>query len=72
MRQAIMTLGICLAYAIFDENTQRLMPGRTYDIYDICADMVGALLGVAACLIAKRLLSSNANQVKQDSAHSNE
>ncbi|MEM7474027.1 MAG: VanZ family protein [Planctomycetota bacterium] len=47
-RLAIATILIVGFYAIFDENTQRLIPGRTYDVLDILADCIGGCLGYAA------------------------
>jgi VanZ family protein len=41
-------LGIIAAYAAGDELTQMLVPQRTADVRDWIADMLGAVLGIAA------------------------
>ena len=35
-----------LAYACLDEFTQNFIPGRTYDNFDILADVIGVGLGI--------------------------
>jgi VanZ family protein len=45
------------AYGIFDENYQRLVPGRTCSIYDWFADLTGAILGTTLYVIYEKIRS---------------
>ena len=43
---ALATLGITIGYAITDELHQRVVPGRSADVYDVMADAAGACLAL--------------------------
>ena len=47
-RIAIGTLAITIGYAVTDELHQRLVPGRSADVYDVIADAAGACLALIA------------------------
>lgn len=47
-------MGVMVAYACFDEYTQRFSPGRTPDVMDFVADVAGALSAICLYLLAKR------------------
>ncbi|MEM8734416.1 MAG: VanZ family protein [Planctomycetota bacterium] len=49
-RHALLVLGLVVAYGIIDENTQRFIPGRHCDIWDMAADIVGAVIGLSCYL----------------------
>lgn len=53
---SVLVLSISAAYAILDEVTQQLIPGRTYDFWDICVDCLGACLGIAIYAVFRNLL----------------
>lgn len=44
VRISLVTLVICLAYAVLEEIYQSIIPGRRADIVDLEADMIGVLL----------------------------
>ena len=48
-RAALMAVAIVSAYGASDELHQLFVPGRTADIYDLFADMTGAVAATAAC-----------------------
>lgn len=52
----LMVTVIAVLYAVFDENTQRLIPGRQYDLLDIAADSLGVVIGIIGYLIARAVL----------------
>ncbi len=45
-RKKLISLGICLAYAISDEIHQLFVPGRSGQISDVFVDFTGSVLGV--------------------------
>lgn len=45
---------LCLAYGLFDEWHQSLVPGRTADVRDVRNDMIGAMLAVAVLHLMRR------------------
>lgn len=45
-RKKLMSLGICLLYAISDEVHQLFVPGRSGQISDVFVDFTGSILGV--------------------------
>lgn len=48
---------IAMSYAVLDELTQQFIPGRTCDIWDVCADSVGVVLGLIAYSLARLIVS---------------
>jgi VanZ family protein len=46
---ALMAVAFATAYAITDELHQSFVPGRTADVNDLVADVVGATMGTFAC-----------------------
>jgi VanZ family protein len=44
-----------LAYGVGDEVHQRFVPGRTFEVGDMEADMVGGFLGATAVWVWRRL-----------------
>ncbi len=55
LRQMLLAALIAIAYGSIDEFTQKFIPGRSCDIWDLAADAVGALIGVT-CYLAMRTL----------------
>ncbi|MFN3190810.1 MAG: VanZ family protein [Aureliella sp.] len=53
VRHALLVLGLVIAYGIIDENTQRFIPGRHCDIWDMAADTVGTIIGLS-CYVGLR------------------
>jgi VanZ family protein len=47
--KVVITLGI--AYAIFDEFHQYIVPGRYFEFLDLLADIIGAVLGAAIAIV---------------------
>lgn len=45
---ATLAVGLATIYGISDELHQLLTPGRSCDIHDVMADLVGSVIGVAA------------------------
>ena len=43
----IFALGVAVLYAFLDEQTQRLVPGRSCELADWLADVTGALIGIS-------------------------
>lgn len=56
LKQIPLVILVGSAYGFLDEVTQKLIPGRIYDVYDLVADGVGILLGIVTYLIARRIL----------------
>jgi VanZ family protein len=48
-RIALTVLMMTLAYGVSDELHQMFVPGRTADIYDVQADVIGAAMGTLVC-----------------------
>jgi VanZ family protein len=49
LRTAGLALVIAIGYGATDELHQLFVPGRSADMYDLCADAAGSSLGVVAC-----------------------
>lgn len=56
-RSLLIAAAVAFAYAIVDELTQQLVPGRSCDIWDMGADSVGILLGLAVYVFARAIVS---------------
>lgn len=56
LRHALAVLSIAAIYAFTDEALQNLIPGRTFDWWDMVADWMGAGSGMAAYLVCRLLL----------------
>ena len=46
---------ICALYSLSDEIHQIFIPGRAFQLSDLCIDCLGALLGIVLCLTFIRL-----------------
>lgn len=57
-RQWHRLLLVLLAYGIGIEVAQHFLPPRSADLQDVLADMLGALLGIAAAALTRRLAPS--------------
>ncbi len=55
-RNLVIAAAIAFSYAVIDELTQQLVPGRTCDPLDIAADSVGILIGLATYLLARQFV----------------
>ncbi|NLB82459.1 MAG: VanZ family protein [Clostridiaceae bacterium] len=51
IRTFVLTVAICLVYAISDETHQIFVDGRSFQISDILIDTVGSVLGAGVLLI---------------------
>lgn len=49
-----LTLGICTVYGASDELHQFFVPGRSSDVFDLLADVLGAGLAIAVSLAWER------------------
>ncbi|WP_034638784.1 VanZ family protein [Desulfofalx alkaliphila] len=58
-RSVLITLGICVLYAISDEIHQLFIPGRSGEVRDVLIDSTGASLGVAIYWAASRLVKGS-------------
>lgn len=56
LRHAMFVILIAVAYGCIDELTQKFIPGRTCDLWDLLADSIGACLGLAAYFAARSML----------------
>ena len=54
-RRVAWAVGLVVSYGIIDELHQGLVPGRTVDVVDACADAAGGLLSAAAVYLLYRL-----------------
>ena len=45
--KSLYSVGICVAYAVFDEIHQFFVPGRTFQVSDILTDTAGVITGTA-------------------------
>lgn len=61
---------ITIAYAVFDELHQYLIPGRTPDIFDIVADGIGIGLGMLAVSIYNKMVLDKRKSVEPAGRHS--
>jgi len=50
----ILTLGVCVFYAVFDEVHQLFIPGRNSELRDLLVNSVGASMGVGAYLVLRK------------------
>ena len=55
-RRLLLAWVLCAAYAMSDEIHQSFVPNRSSDWRDVAADAVGATAGLAAVVVAGRLL----------------
>jgi VanZ family protein len=53
-QQALIAVAL---YGAFDENYQRLTPGRSCDLYDWVADMIGGSLGILVFLLYDKYIA---------------
>lgn len=53
-RRALIALVVVVMYGIVDEFHQGIVPGRTEDVLDACADAAGGLLAVGIIYFATR------------------
>jgi VanZ family protein len=56
LQRALLTLGLIIGYALIDELTQKLIPGRTCSLGDFIADSMGAFMGLGAYFATKAVL----------------
>ena len=56
LRHAFIVLAIAISYACLDELTQKFIPGRTCDRWDLLADAVGACAGLGIYFVTRSLL----------------
>ena len=52
--RSVISVGCTLVYAVFDEIHQIYVPGRSFQLSDICVDTLGALLAVCVLSIILR------------------
>ena len=55
-RMLVTVLLILAAYGVLDELTQSFIPGRTPDLYDWVADMLGSIAGAGAFGVIRECL----------------
>ena len=61
-RSVFITFFICSLIAVSDEIHQGFVQGRTPQAADVLLDCAGAVLGIAAFAIAKRILKERVNE----------
>ena len=57
----IFSASVGSAYGLIDEIHQYFVPYRFFDIFDLAADVIGIILGIAAFLIIKKLIKYSKN-----------
>lgn len=57
LRQLMLAGAIALLYACTDELTQKFIPGRSCDIWDVAADAVGIAIGLPAYFVLRQSLA---------------
>lgn len=55
-RQYCLAFGVTAAYGVLDELLQIPLHSRTADLYDLFADWIGALVGLAAVFVLRSML----------------
>lgn len=53
-RVALATILLCSAYALSDEWHQSFVPGRTFDLWDLAADLAGISTALMLLLLRDR------------------
>ncbi len=53
MRHVVLAAVIALVYACLDEFTQKFIPGRTCDVWDVVADAAGICLGLSGYVVLR-------------------
>lgn len=48
VRAVLMAIVIATLYGVSDEYHQRFVPGRSFDVLDMLADLVGSVVGASA------------------------
>lgn len=56
IRAVLITLGICIIYAISDEVHQLFIPGRSGEVTDVIIDSTGAMVGIFVYIFMLRFL----------------
>ena len=54
-RASLISLGLALAYAVFDELYQKFTPGRGFELADVGYDLAGALLSLGLIQVWKSI-----------------
>ncbi|WP_407271219.1 VanZ family protein [Radiobacillus sp. PE A8.2] len=54
-RSIVISLSICILYAISDELHQMFVPGRGPAVWDVCIDSAGAIVGIGLYFILWRI-----------------
>ena len=57
------------AYGVTDEIHQNFVPTRCFDIYDICADATGGILGAVSLILLLALVRRKASAGSTEEAH---
>ncbi len=57
------------AYGVTDEIHQHFVPTRCFDIYDICADATGGILGAVSLILLLALVRRKASAGSTEEAH---
>jgi len=57
------------AYGVTDEIHQHFVPTRCFDIYDICADTIGGILGAVSLILLLALVRRKASAGSTKEAH---
>jgi VanZ family protein len=50
----LISLSICIIYAVFDETHQHFVPGRAFQVSDILTDVLGSLIAVSYYYLIKK------------------
>lgn len=58
LKHLLVVSAVCMVYACLDEYTQQFVAGRTADVWDVVADLVGVLIGVCAYTVCRQFLVS--------------
>lgn len=58
-RRILITMAIVISYGIVDELHQGTVPGRTLDIWDLVADIIGGVLSAVIYFITTRIRNAS-------------
>jgi VanZ family protein len=59
LRKYAVLTGLLILFALFDEFHQIIIPGRSYNIYDIYSNLSGIAAALVFCVVVFRIIARN-------------
>jgi VanZ family protein len=59
LRKYALLTGLLILFALFDEFHQIIIPGRSYNIYDVYSNLIGIAAALVFCVVVFRIISGN-------------